>query len=225
MTNKKRSGKVGARHLDTLSRNEIAERIKASSCTFSEDKRELIPDVIKKLITTFIEKLASGVSVRLKKIGTLDIVYKKPRGGVRSLAAKDKKEMVLPAHWTVSLRRTPQGRDNLVFGWRDMINTIMDNFPQFTIEDSRHVLKELMTQFKRIEQGTTRIELRGLGSFFPSYREARKARNPKTGEVFNREPRYVLRYKRSTTLHRQINDNMSSLDSLFEAHAKEIKSA
>ncbi len=50
-----------------------------------------------------------------------------------------------------------------------------------------------------------RIEIRGFGSFDLRYRESRKARNPKTGEMVQTDGHYVVHFKPGKELKDRVN--------------------
>lgn len=57
-----------------------------------------------------------------------------------------------------------------------------------------------------LESGET-IKVSGFGSFVVNQKEARRGRNPQTGEAITIEARKVLTFKPSTILRQSINDN------------------
>jgi integration host factor subunit beta len=64
-----------------------------------------------------------------------------------------------------------------------------------------HILN-LMTQ--TLSQGS-RIEIRGFGSFDLSYRPARKARNPRSGETFEQGAKYFPAFKAGKVLRQSLS--------------------
>ena len=50
-----------------------------------------------------------------------------------------------------------------------------------------------------------RIEMRGFGVFEPRRREARKGRNPRTGDPVNVDVTHVAFFKTGNELHRRLN--------------------
>lgn len=50
-----------------------------------------------------------------------------------------------------------------------------------------------------------RVEIRGFGSFSLHYRNARKGRNPKTGDIIYLEDKYVPYFKAGKQLRNRVN--------------------
>lgn len=71
------------------------------------------------------------------------------------------------------------------------------------IEDGVKYIFEIMRQ--TLIKGE-RIEIRGFGSFSLRYREARDARNPKTGEAVNIHGKYAVHFKPGKELKEQVNN-------------------
>jgi integration host factor subunit beta len=59
------------------------------------------------------------------------------------------------------------------------------------------------TMTKNLSNGN-RIEIRGFGSFDLSYRPARKARNPRSGETFEQEGKYFPAFKAGQVLRKSL---------------------
>lgn len=55
-----------------------------------------------------------------------------------------------------------------------------------------------------------RIEIRDFGSFTMRHRDARLARNPKTGESVNLAPKIVIHFKPGKGLKDQVNESRQS---------------
>tara|TARA_B100000686_G_scaffold354864_1_gene467781 strand:+ start:1076 stop:1354 length:279 start_codon:yes stop_codon:yes gene_type:complete len=51
-----------------------------------------------------------------------------------------------------------------------------------------------------------RVELRGFGAFSVKHRDARKGRNPRTGESVDVEEKFVPFFKTGKKLHERLND-------------------
>jgi len=54
-----------------------------------------------------------------------------------------------------------------------------------------------------------KVELRGFGIFNSKKRKARKARNPRTGEIVELKERFVPLFKPSTEFVQKVNNNLS----------------
>lgn len=73
--------------------------------------------------------------------------------------------------------------------------------------DSAEMMESVFDIIKStLESGET-IKVSGFGSFVVNQKEARRGRNPQTGEAITIEARRVLTFKPSTILRQSINDN------------------
>lgn len=70
------------------------------------------------------------------------------------------------------------------------------------VEKIVNVVFEEMT--KALARGD-RIELRDFGAFSVKYRDARKGRNPRTGETVNVEAKRLPHFKLGKKLHERLN--------------------
>lgn len=74
-------------------------------------------------------------------------------------------------------------------------------------KDSAEMMESVFDIIKStLESGET-IKVSGFGSFVVNQKEARRGRNPQTGEAITIEARKVLTFKPSTILRQSINDN------------------
>jgi nucleoid DNA-binding protein len=203
MSKPQKSGKVNASKLRTLGRVQIIDVIDAFATTMKPNVREQLPGAINHFIDDCIRHLSEGTAVRLKRLGTLYVVNKKARDGAR-VPTTGEATTVSP-QTTISFRTSGGTQNGPVFGWSDMNRSISNAFPDLSVEDIRFVLNQFNNVIHRIAHGETRIEIRGFGSFFPSWRDAKVRRNPKTGETFVNDPHYIIRFKRSTLLFKKMN--------------------
>lgn len=74
-------------------------------------------------------------------------------------------------------------------------------------KDSAEMMESVFDIIKStLESGET-IKVSGFGSFVVNQKEARRGRNPQTGDAITIEARRVLTFKPSTILRQSINDN------------------
>ena len=66
-------------------------------------------------------------------------------------------------------------------------------------------VREILNLMGDVLHKDGRIEVRGFGSFCLHHREARKARNPKTGEVVSVEAKAVPHFKPGKALREMVN--------------------
>lgn len=76
--------------------------------------------------------------------------------------------------------------------------------------ESKVVIEEvLLTVVDTLAEGN-KIELRGFGVFSTKHREARAARNPKTGEVIKLAEKYVPCFKASPDFNEKVNAKLTT---------------
>ena len=74
-------------------------------------------------------------------------------------------------------------------------------------KDSAAMMESVFAIIKEsLEAGET-IKISGFGVFEPKQKNARRGRNPQTGEAITIKARKVLTFKPSTILRQSINDN------------------
>ena len=74
-------------------------------------------------------------------------------------------------------------------------------------KDSATMMESVFTIMKEsLEAGET-IKISGFGVFEPKQKNARRGRNPQTGEAITIEARKVLTFKPSSVLKQSINGN------------------
>ena len=91
---------------------------------------------------------------------------------------------------------------------------------ELTKKDAEVVVEEV---FKNIIQALNRgekIELRGFGSFRVRHRDARRGRNPKTGDPVNIPAKRVPYFKPGKELKELINDGAPDFDASADDDAK-----
>lgn len=74
-------------------------------------------------------------------------------------------------------------------------------------KDSAEMMESVFDIIKSTLESGENIKLSGFGSFVVNQKEARRGRNPQTGEAITIEARRVLTFKPSTILRQSINDN------------------
>jgi integration host factor subunit beta len=88
---------------------------------------------------------------------------------------------------------------------QDLIDALTEAFPGITKQDMLTVVEALFENMaKALSQGET-VELRGLGRFTVKERRPVQGRNPKTDEPVQVPKHWVVRFKTSDSLIRQVN--------------------
>jgi len=141
----------------------------------------------------------SGATVRLPRIGSLVVRYKKEREGRNP---KNKSSAPISARYVSTLVRKNISHHNLVCSRRV-------NASDFKAElgerlENKKLGKLLLDLFFKSIEGVRdgvyeRAEFRGFGSFYTVKHEKGKARNPRTGESVIKESSVAIHYKMSKT--------------------------
>lgn len=192
--------------LVTESRKSITKKIIDSGivCEKYNKKMNKIVDII---IDKMIENLVDKKSIALKGMGTLAVIYKKPRKGVRNI--KTGEELVLDSRYVVTLKKSFK-TDNKV-NMPDFCEQVMEemhedeDFEKVAYVDVHAIYKEFLKNIAEVENGEKRIEIRDLGVFYPSLMSERNSRNPRTGESIVTKEKIKLSFKYSKVLARKIN--------------------
>ena len=77
--------------------------------------------------------------------------------------------------------------------------------PEIPKEDILFMVNATFDSVTQAIANGERVEIRGFGSFIPKHREARKARNPNTGEAINVDARTTVQYKASINILDKLN--------------------
>jgi len=87
----------------------------------------------------------------------------------------------------------------------ELIQTMTRSQDKFESPDVDSVVDVILDQMvDSLSQGQ-RVEVRGFGSFALRYREARKGRNPKTGESVELNSKYVPHFKPGKGLKERVD--------------------
>ena len=92
----------------------------------------------------------------------------------------------------------------------ELISAISSRQNQLSFRDIELGIKTILDHMTDALAQGRRIEIRGFGSFALHYREARKARNPKTGVVVDLVGKYVPHFKPGKELRHRVNIGMHS---------------
>ncbi|MEW6713830.1 MAG: integration host factor subunit beta [Nitrospirota bacterium] len=89
-----------------------------------------------------------------------------------------------------------------------LIEKIAGNVEGLTKKQTELVVETIFDSIKEALAKGDKVEIRGFGNFKLRSRKARKARNPKTGEAVDVEPKHVPYFKVGKELREMINKNM-----------------
>jgi integration host factor subunit beta len=76
-----------------------------------------------------------------------------------------------------------------------LIDAVYGKSSSLTKVQVAHVVDTIIDSIKSALMKGERVEIRGFGNFTARTREARRARNPRTGEIFGVPPKKVPRFK------------------------------
>ncbi|MBS1111966.1 MAG: hupA [Nitrospirae bacterium] len=89
-----------------------------------------------------------------------------------------------------------------------LIEKIAGNVEGLTKKQTELVVETIFDSIKEALAKGDKVEIRGFGNFKLRSRKARKARNPKTGEAVDVQPKHVPYFKVGKELREMINKNM-----------------
>lgn len=191
--------------LVTESRKTITSKI-VESGVVDETYNKKMNVIVDTIIDNMIENLVNKKSIALKGMGTLSVVYKKPRKGVRNI--KTGEELVLESRYVVTLKKSfkTDNKVNMPDFCEQLIEKLtVDDFEKVAYVDIHAIYKEFLRIIAEVEEGNKRIEIRDLGVFYPSFMKARNSRNPLTGESIVTKEKVKLAFKYSKVLTKKIN--------------------
>ena len=87
----------------------------------------------------------------------------------------------------------------------EIIKRLKDKYPQLQTDEAANIVDLLFNEMADALVKKNRIEIRGFGTFSLRKREARTARNPKTGEKVNVKERYVTYFRAGKGLKDKLN--------------------
>ena len=87
----------------------------------------------------------------------------------------------------------------------DLIAVIAKEQSHLDYSDVELAVKYILEHMTQVLASGERIEIRGFGSFYLSYRPARRGRNPKTGATIMLPERYVPHFRPGKQLRDRVN--------------------
>jgi integration host factor subunit beta len=86
-----------------------------------------------------------------------------------------------------------------------LVQKIADENPHLYQRDVERIVGTIFDEITKAMAEGHRVELRGFGAFSVKKREARKGRNPRTGESVSVEEKYVPFFKTGKLLRDRLN--------------------
>ena len=93
----------------------------------------------------------------------------------------------------------------------ELIELMASQQNQLTTKDVEFAVKLMIDHMAESLSAGDRIEIRGFGSFSLHYREARKGRNPKTGDAVELEGKHVPHFKPGKELRERVNRSIKAV--------------
>lgn len=90
----------------------------------------------------------------------------------------------------------------------ELILRIAEKNPHLMQRDVEKIVETVFNEITDALGGGNRVELRGFGVFSVKKRDARKGRNPRTGESVNVEAKAVPFFKTGKLLHEKLNKSV-----------------
>ncbi|RYY18012.1 MAG: integration host factor subunit beta [Alphaproteobacteria bacterium] len=91
----------------------------------------------------------------------------------------------------------------------DLVIRIAEQNPHLYAKDVEAVVDAILDRIGAALVDGDRVELRGFGAFEVRYREARSARNPRTGQAVEVEARTAIHFRPGKAMRVQLNATAS----------------
>jgi integration host factor subunit beta len=92
----------------------------------------------------------------------------------------------------------------------ELIDVLATEFPGLTQKDLRRTVESIFGAISFTLENGDRVEIRGFGSFQSKLHDAKKGRNPRTGETVEVKAKRHVRFKASKLLLRKMNMKSST---------------
>ena len=92
----------------------------------------------------------------------------------------------------------------------ELILKIAEQNPHLYHRDVEKIINTIFDEIIGSLSDGNRVELRGFGAFSVKHRDARKGRNPRTGEIVSVDKKSVPFFKTGKELHIRLNETSSS---------------
>ncbi|MDC1411633.1 integration host factor subunit beta [Amylibacter sp.] len=89
----------------------------------------------------------------------------------------------------------------------ELVEKIAAENPHLFQRDIERIIGTIFDEIIDAMSNGNRVELRGFGSFSVKHREARRGRNPRTGETVDVEEKHVPFFKTGKLLRDRLNDS------------------
>ncbi len=106
-----------------------------------------------------------------------------------------------------AVRKKPCDSKEVALNKSDLIETVGKSLPNLAARDVEVIVNTIFDSMTDALAKDERIEIRGFGSFEVRVRQARKGRNPKTGEAVNVAQHKVPFFKTGRELREMVNND------------------
>lgn len=86
----------------------------------------------------------------------------------------------------------------------EFIESLSDKLPYFSYQDINSATRIMLDHMTDTLASGERIEIRGFGSFSLRHRQAKQARNPKSGETISVPAKHVPKFKAGKELRNRV---------------------
>ena len=90
----------------------------------------------------------------------------------------------------------------------ELIQRLAEHNPQLTLREIEIIVTTIFDKITDTLREGGRVELRGFGAFSIKSRDARKGRNPRTGETVYVEAKKMPFFKTGKALRERLNDHL-----------------
>ena len=90
----------------------------------------------------------------------------------------------------------------------ELIQRLAEHNPHLTLREIEKIVTTIFDKITDTLRQDGRVELRGFGAFSVKKRQARKGRNPRTGETVQVEAKKMPFFKTGKALRERLNDHL-----------------
>lgn len=87
----------------------------------------------------------------------------------------------------------------------ELVQKLCDDHPDLTVKEVERIVSTFFDAISNQLESGGRVELRGFGAFSTREREARKGRNPRTGEAVDVDAKRVPYFKPGKEMRERLN--------------------
>lgn len=95
----------------------------------------------------------------------------------------------------------------------ELIQKLAERNPHLFLRDVEKIVDTVFNEITDTLADGNRVELRGFGAFSVKHREARKGRNPRTGETVHVDAKRLPFFKTGKALREKLNEKKDDLQS------------